>query len=56
MNIKEIEAKLKELKAKQGDYFKQKKADRNPADVEAIRKEMAELKEQAKAVYRKSAK
>lgn len=52
MNTHEVELKIKELKAKQGDYFKQKKADRNPADIEAIRTELNELKAQVRAVYR----
>ncbi|GAA4842493.1 hypothetical protein [Algivirga pacifica] len=54
MDIKATEAKIKELKAKQGDFFKQKKADRNAADIEAIRKELNELKAQASAAYKAS--
>ncbi|ANQ50640.1 hypothetical protein KMW28_20305 [Flammeovirga yaeyamensis] len=47
-DIKELEAKLHELKVKQGDIFKQKKADRDAAALEAIRTEMAEVKAKVK--------
>ena len=52
MEIKELESKIVELKGKQSDYFKKKKANRNPEELEAIRKELNELKEQAKGAYR----
>lgn len=47
-DIKELEAKLHELKVKQGDIFKAKKAERDTAALEAIRTEMAELKAKVK--------
>ncbi|OHX67415.1 hypothetical protein [Flammeovirga pacifica] len=47
-DIKELEAKLHDLKVKQGDIFKQKKADRDAAALEAIRTEMAEVKAKVK--------
>ena len=53
MAIKDIESKLKELKGKQSDFFKKKKAERNVDEISAIRDEINELKEKAKAVYRK---
>ncbi|MEN7548325.1 hypothetical protein AAG747_10430 [Rapidithrix thailandica] len=53
MNVKEIEQKIVELKGKQADYFKKKKAERNPSEIEEIRKELNELKSQAKEAYKK---
>ncbi|AZQ64268.1 MULTISPECIES: hypothetical protein [Flammeovirga] len=47
-DIKELEAKLHDLRVKQGDIFKQKKAERDTAALEAIRTEMAELKAKVK--------
>jgi hypothetical protein len=52
MDIKDIEAQIVLLKGKQSDYFKKKKADRNVSEIEAVRKELGELKSQAKAIYR----
>lgn len=52
MNQAEIEKKILELKAKQSDYFKKKKADRDPATVNAIREELNALKKEAKGIYR----
>lgn len=54
MEINQLEAKIVELKAKQGDYFKQKKAQRNPAEIEAIRQELNSLKSQVAPLYRKA--
>jgi hypothetical protein len=53
MNINEIEKKLSELKGKQSDIMKLKKDKRDKAALEAVRKEMNDLKEQATKVYRK---
>lgn len=56
MSINEIESKIIELKAKQSDFFKKKKADRTDADKEALeatREELKGLKSQAKEVYNK---
>ena len=52
MEKKEIESKIRELKGKQSDYFKKKKADRNPEEIDAIRQELNGLKEQATKLYR----
>lgn len=52
MDIKALEAKIVELKGKQAAYFQTKKADRNAAELEAVRKEMNELKAQATAHLR----
>jgi len=51
MEVKEIEKRLAELKGQQSDFFKKKKADRNASDIDAVRKEISELKEQAKEAY-----
>ncbi|MCS7005407.1 MAG: hypothetical protein NZM38_08780 [Cytophagales bacterium] len=56
MDIKEIESKIIALKAKQSDFFKKKKAERNYQEVEAIRKELNELKQQARKIYRSKTK
>ncbi|PWJ39128.1 hypothetical protein [Sediminitomix flava] len=53
MNIKEIEAKIVELKGKQSEIISKKKADRDAAALEAIRKELNELKAQATSAYAK---
>lgn len=52
MDIKEIEAKLHELKVKQSEHFQAKKADRNASELEGIRSEMNELKAKARELYR----
>lgn len=52
MDIKGIESKIAELKTKQSDYFKKKKADRVSTELEGIRSELNELKVQAKEAYR----
>jgi len=52
MDIKGIESKIAELKAKQSDYFKKKKADRAEGELEGIRTELNDLKAQAKEAYR----
>ena len=52
MDIKEIESKIVELKGKQSDYFKKKKADRDAGMIAAVREELNDLKAKAKAVYR----
>ncbi len=52
MDKKAIEARLHELKGKQAANFKVQKAQRNAAELEAIRKEMNELKDQAAVLYR----
>ncbi len=54
MDKKEIEKKLHESKKLQSDYFKKKKAERNPSEIEKIRAEMAELKAQVRPLYRKN--
>ncbi len=51
----EIEKKISDLKKIQSDFFKKKKDDRTEADatsLDAARKELNELKTQAKAGYR----
>lgn len=53
MSLLDTEKKLAELKGKQADIMKQKKANRDKAALEAVRKEMNELKGQVKAEYRK---
>ena len=56
MSINEIESKISELKGKQSDFFKKKKADRSEADVTAlaaVREELNGLKAEAKKSYRK---
>ena len=53
MAAKELEAKILELKGKQSDFFKKKKADRNQDEIEAIRAELNEAKAQVKAHYTK---
>ena len=52
MDKKELESKIKELKGKQSDHFKKKKADRNPEELTAIRAELNDLKAKATAAYR----
>jgi hypothetical protein len=52
MDKKAMEARLHELKGKQAAVFTVKKAQRNTVELEAIRKEMNELKSQAAALYR----
>jgi len=52
MDKKELESKIVELKGKQSDFFKKKKADRNPEEVKAVREELNALKKQATAAYR----
>jgi ribosomal protein L29 len=52
MTKSEIESKLAELKGKQASVFKMKKENRNTEELSAIRKEMNDLKTQAKAMYR----
>jgi hypothetical protein len=48
MNKHEMENRLHELKVKQSDIFKKKKADRNTSELEAIREEMNKLKGEVK--------
>ncbi len=52
MNQHEIEEKIIALKAKQSEVFKKKKTDRDMNSLEEIRKELNELKAQAKKIYR----
>lgn len=52
MDKKELESKIVELKGKQSDYFKKKKADRNPEEVAAVRDELNQLKAKVSAAYR----
>lgn len=52
MEIKAIESKIVELKAKQSDFFKKKKADRDAGAIEGIRSELNDLKAQVKEAYR----
>lgn len=52
MDIKELEKKLAELKGKQSDVFKKKKAERNLEDLAAIREEMNDLKAKAREAYK----
>ena len=52
MDIKEIEKKLVELKGKQSDVFKKKKAERNLEELAAVREEMNDLKAQAREAYK----
>lgn len=52
MDIKATESKIVELKAKQSDFFKKKKADRTAGELDGIRSEMNELKNQLKDAYR----
>ncbi|GAB4329289.1 MAG: hypothetical protein OHK0038_03350 [Flammeovirgaceae bacterium] len=54
MNIKDIEKRLSELKGKQSEIMKLKKDKRDIAVLEAVRKEMNDLKEQAYKIYRKN--
>lgn len=53
MTTQEIEAKIVELKGKQSEFFKKKKSDRNQEELDAVRKELNELKQEVKAQYRK---
>lgn len=50
MEVKDMEARLRELKIQQAEVFKKKKAsndgDRDDAALDAIRQEMNDLKEQ----------
>lgn len=55
MTQAEIEKRILELKGVQSDYFKTKKAERSEAlksGLDAARAELAELKVQAKKIYR----
>lgn len=52
MNKKEIESKIVELKGKQSDYFKKKKAERNADEIAAVREELNGLKKQARELSR----
>lgn len=52
MNKLEIEQKISELKGKQSAYFSKKKADRDAAEIEAIRTELNELKAKVTALYK----
>ena len=52
MDKKVLEAKLHEQKGKQATILSQKKADRNVTELEAVRKEMNELKDVAFKLYR----
>lgn len=52
MDKKNLEAKLHELKGKQAAIMATKKAERNTTELEAVRKEMNELKKQASSLYR----
>ena len=52
MNTAEIESKLHDLKVKQADIMKKKKADRDNATLTAIREEMNKLKGDATALYK----
>lgn len=52
MDIKSTESKIVELKVKQSDFFKKKKADRTAGELDGIRSEMNELKNQLKDAYR----
>ncbi len=48
MSQQELEAKIRELKGKQSDYFKKKKEDRNAEEIAAVREELNGLKAEAK--------
>ena len=52
MDIKGTESRIVELKAKQSDFFKKKKADRPAGELEGIRSELNGLKDQLKDAYR----
>ena len=52
MDKKAMEAKLHELKGKQAAILSEKKATRNLTELEAVRKEMNELKDTASKLYR----
>ncbi|MCS6967895.1 MAG: hypothetical protein RMJ44_04300 [Cytophagales bacterium] len=49
MNKADIEKRLHELKVRQGEIMKQKKANRNLEELQAVRQEMNQLKQQLKA-------
>jgi hypothetical protein len=53
MNKKEIETRIVELKGQQAAFFQKKKADRDAAQLAAVREELNALKQQAKSTYRK---
>ncbi|MCU0448522.1 MAG: hypothetical protein MUC97_01595 [Bernardetiaceae bacterium] len=44
MDKAKMESRLAELKKQQGDYFKQKKANRNATVLASVREEMNKLK------------
>ncbi|MGF1533054.1 MAG: hypothetical protein ACFCUI_05090 [Bernardetiaceae bacterium] len=54
--IKEQKAKLEqtlaELKGKQADFFKKKKADRDPDAIQEIRRQINQAKQEVKRLYR----
>ncbi len=52
MNKKEIESRIVELKGKQSDFFKKKKAERNPEEIAAVREELNDLKKKVHALNR----
>ncbi|WP_020532869.1 hypothetical protein [Flexithrix dorotheae] len=49
MTNTEIQNKITELKKQQSEFFKKKKADRDASAIEAIRKELNDLKSQVKS-------
>lgn len=53
MTIQELETKIIELKGQQAAFFQKKKADRDLDVLAEVRKELNELKAEAKAQYRK---
>ncbi len=52
MDIKEIEARIIELKEQQSSVFKKKKIERNSEHLETVREELNELKSKAHEHYR----
>ncbi len=54
MTQQELEAKIRDLKGKQADYFKTKKSSRDAAVLTSVRAEMEELTKKAKEFTRKS--
>ena len=56
MDITEIQNKLVELKASQGDFFKKKKGERDADALQAVRNELNELKKKAAEIYKENRK
>ncbi len=52
MSQKELEEKIQELKGKQSDIMKTKKADRDADALQQIRDQMNDLKKQASSLYK----